>query len=99
MRPNDHQSSAMFQHNSLTMSNIQRIASAYSCQPLAFCDALELSEEGVRLREGNAPSGAGGSKGVYQLDTRQEERKPDSFGHPDSMACAIFLTRSLSATD
>jgi hypothetical protein len=61
--------------------------------------ASELSEEGVRLGEWNAPSGAGGSKAVDQLDTRQEDRKPDSFGRPDFMAGATSVPRGLAATD
>jgi len=50
-------------------------------------------------RESGSGNETGGSIGVYQLDTRQEDRKPDSFGRPDFMAGATFLTRKLAATD
>ena len=56
---------------------------------VGLLSALELSEEAVRLGEGNAPSGAGESKEVDQLDTRQEYRRPDSFGRPDFIAAQL----------
>ena len=45
-----------------------------------------------------SPVGAGGSKEDYQLDTRQGDRKPDSFGRPNSMATATSGALGLTVT-
>jgi hypothetical protein len=61
--------------------------------------AWGLSEEGVRLGGRKRPVGAGGSKEGCQLVTRQDDRKPDSFGRPDSTTVATSLSHALAVTD